>query len=83
MTSQAPGNKKIFDQLGPGPKGWARVVGPNGPSVAGKNYNCYGHDDGERSAWQSGGSASGRVENAIGSALFTWSSCAFTFAVIR
>ena len=42
MTSQAPGHKKIFDQLGPGPKGWARVVGPSGPSVAGKIYNWKG-----------------------------------------
>ena len=42
MTSQAPGHKKIFDQLGPGPKGWARVVGPSGPSVARKFYNWKG-----------------------------------------
>ena len=40
-TSQGPAHKKI-DQSGPGPQSWARVVGPTGPTLAGKIYNCTG-----------------------------------------
>ena len=34
--------RKKNDQSGPGPQSWARVVGPTGPTFAGKFYNCTG-----------------------------------------